>query len=247
MLLSDLFDQFTYGELSQLELAGVDDSGITVDNHKRIIPHVNLAITELHKRFCLKKEELHLACVDHIQMYHLTKEYAATNIASTQPVKYIHDTIFQPFQNNVLKVEKVFNEDGQELHLNENDPYIIQTETLQRSRKAWTVNTPSYNTIQIPYPMITNSLLVEYRANHPKIEIANLDPSNTEIDIPPQLIEALLQYVAARAYTSLGGDSAQEGNNYMTKFEASILNIERLGLLNSNNTTNQKLEVNGWR
>ncbi len=247
MLLSDIFDQLTYGELSQLEYGGVDDEGITVNEHKRIIPHINLALTEIHKRFKLRTEEIILHCEDHIETYHLTYEYAATNDASTQPYKYIHDSIFEPFQNNVLKVERVFNEDGQELHLNETDPYIIRTETLQQSRKAWTINTPTYNSIQIPYPMGTNALLIEYRADHPRIPVKGIDPTTIDVNVPSYLLEAFLQYIAARAYTSLGGDSAQEGNNFMTKFEASVVKVEQLGLVNTDNATNQKLEVNGWR
>jgi len=247
MLLSELFDQLTYGELSQLEYSGADNQGLLIEDHKRIIPHINLALTELYKRFPLRKEEVIIHCQDHIQTYYLTYKYAATNKQSDVKYKYIHDSIFQPFNDNVLKIERVFNEDGQELHLNETDPYIIQTETLQQSRKAWSVNTPTYNSIQIPYPMETNSLLVEYRADHEKIPKDNLYPDEIEIDIPSALLEALLQYIASRAYTSLGGDSAQEGNNFMTKFEASVIKVEQLGLVNSDNTTNQKLEVNGWR
>jgi len=246
MLLSDLFDQLTYGELSQLEYSGVDDEGFMVDDYKRIIPHINLGLTELHKRFLIRTEELHLDNLDHIQIYHLVYDYAYTNTKSTQPYKYIRDSQWKPFQDNVLKVERVFNEDGQELHLNETDPYIIQTETLQQSYKAWTVNTPTYNSIQIPYPMKTNSFVVEYRANHPKIPMTGINPSIIEVSIPPHLLEALLQYIAARAYTSLGGDNAQEGNNFMTKFEASVVKVEQLGLVNTDNATNQKLEVNGW-
>lgn len=246
MFLTELFDQLTYGELSQFEFTGSDEEGITVDDYKRIVPHINMALTELHKRFLIREEEVTIRCYDHIETYILDSKYAASNYESLEPYKYIHDSVFEPFVDNVLKIEKVFNEDGQELHLNETDPYIIQTETLQTSKKAWSINTPNFNTIQIPYPMVENQILVEYRANHEKILVKGLNPDTQEIKIPSHMLEALLLYIAGRAYSSLGGESAQEGMAYMARFEASCKNIETLNLVNKENATNQKLEVNGW-
>ena len=246
MFLNELFDQLTYGELSQLEYGGVDDEGITKEDHKRIIPHINLALTELHKRFLIREEEVTIRCYDHIETYVLDTKYAATNTDSTEKYKYIHDTIFEPFVDNVLKIEKVFNEDGQELFLNEADPYVIQTERGNVSRRSVSVHTPNYRTIQIPYPMKENALVVEYRANHEKVEVEGLDPNTQEIKIPTYLMEAFLLYIASRVYSSLGGDSAQEGMAYMAKFEASCKKIEELNLVNKANAVNQKLEVSGW-
>jgi hypothetical protein len=261
MLLSDLLDQLTYGELTQLEYGGVDDEGMVSDNYKRVIPHINLGLSELHKRFLLRAEEIIIDCEDHISTYHLTREYARTNETSTQPYKYIHDSIFEPFQDNVLKIEKVFNENGKELFLNtkgavshiggNNTGKLRVGETplfgMDVGSAFWGVHTPSFNTVQIPFPMETNSLLVEYRADHPRINVKDLDPSSTEVEIPSYLLEALLQYVSARAYTSLGGEGgAQQGMTFMAKFEASVAKAEQLGLVNIDIPINQKLEVNGW-
>jgi len=246
MILSDLFDQLTYGELSQLDMAGADDNGFVVENHKRIIPHINLALTELHKRFIIREEEVTIRCWDHIETYILHPDYAASNLRSTQKYKYIHDTEFEPFVDNVIKIEKIFNEDGQELYVNETDPYIRTTVDWRTSKKAWSIHTPAYNVIQLSYPMVENAFLVEYQANHETILVPNLDPSTTEIKIPSHLLEPLLLYIASRVYSSLGGDSAQEGTAYMTKFEVSCKKIEELNLVNKANVTNQKLEVNGW-
>jgi len=246
MLLSDLFDQLTYGELSQLEMGGVDEVGIESKDYKRIIPHINLALTELHKRFLIRKEEVVLDCFDHIEDYTLHSRFAVTNTASPEPYKYIHDSEYEPFQDNVIKIEKVFNEDGQELYLDETDPYIIRTELNLTTQKRWSVHTLNYNTIQIPYPMHENALFVEYRAEHEKIQIAGLDPTKVEVKIPSYLLEPLLLYIAGRVYSNLGGNSAQEGIAYMGRFEASVATIDRLNLVNKANATNQKLEVNGW-
>ena len=58
MLLSELFDQLTFGELSQIYVAGRDEIGIQAADYEKIIPHINLGLTELHKRFEIKTNTL---------------------------------------------------------------------------------------------------------------------------------------------------------------------------------------------
>jgi len=246
MKLSDLFDQLSYGELSQLEMGGADNIGISYEDYHRIVPHINLGLLELHKRFPIRIQEVIVQQYDHIQTYTLHSRFATSNTESTESPKYIMDSAIYPFADNILKIEKVFNEDGQEYHLNETDPYIIRTENNYTSKRAWSVHTPAYNKIQIPYPMAENTLLVEYRAAHDKILIPELDPEEVNIDIPAALLEALLFYIAARVFTSMGGDNSQVGMVYMQKFEASCKLAETYNLFNEDNVTNQKLEANGW-
>ncbi len=245
MLLSEIFDQLTYGELTQLELAGANEEGILVENHKRIIPHVNLALTELHKRFLIREEEVTVRCWDHIETYPLEMKYAETS-NSSEPYKWIHDTIFEPFQDNVLRIEKVFNEDGQELFVNETDPYAIQTVMNRGSRRSVSVHTPNFRTVQVPFAVKENALVVEYRANHPRILVPELNPETTEIALPSYLLEPFLLYIAARAYSGRANATSQDSISFTAKFEASCNKVVELNLVNRSNTVNQKSEVNGW-
>jgi len=234
MLLSDLFEQLTIGELSQLSLSGIDEIGISECNYIKVVPHIQLGLTELHKRFPVRMQEVIVQQYDSITDYELNSKFAVTNKESEAPIKYIEDSIFEPFVNNVLRIESIHDEDGQELFLNDSGEY-------------WSVHTSSYNTIHVPLPEKENVMSVMYRADHDKIPIIELDPYTTEINVPLSLLEALLFYVAARVYTNLNSDGAiSDGNNYMQKFEASCVRAEEANTINRDNTANKKLDKMGW-
>lgn len=233
MRLSTIFDQLTYGELSSLALGGIGNSGILEKHYPKVIANINLGLTELHKRFILKTSEVMVQQADHIQNYELHSRFAETNELSLEPVKYIMDSVYKPFQDDVLKIEQIYTEIGQEVCLN-------------NLKEPCSYFTPSYNVVQVPAPDVANAMLVIYRADHVRIELRDQDPSMIEVDLPSTHLEALLFYVASRIHSGLSGEGIQEGNNYLAKFEASCRKIEELSIMNKDNTTNTKLEDSGW-
>jgi len=234
MLLVDLMDQLTAGELSQLSLGGIDSIGIEECDYPKVIPHINLGLTALYTRFPIRKQEVIVQQYDHIQNYTLDSKYAESNTASTEKYKYVKDSVYEPFTNNILRIESVHNEDGQELFINDSEQY-------------WAVHTKSYNVIHVPYPEQQNAMSVMYRADHDPIPVIGADPQTTEVNIPPGLLEALLFYIAARVYSNLNTDGAiTDGNNFMMKYEASCERAVVANIINKDNTLNTKLDKNGW-
>lgn len=234
MYLSDVFDALTHGELAYLFQGGEDKQGIEPCDYAKVVSKINLGLSELYKRFPLKIGDVVVRMHDQIQTYYLDPKYARTNDESDKKVKYIHDSKFQPFKGGVNKIEQVFDELGRELFLNDKDEY-------------WSVFTPSYNAIQVPWPEKENALLVHYRADHDPIVVTpDMEPSKVDVLIPYGYLEALLHYVGARTFTSLNADQEQEGNNYMQKFEQSCAKITELNLMNDHNTRNSKLDKAGW-
>lgn len=245
MLLSDLFEQLSAGEMSQLSKGGPHTHGVQPENYYKVIPHINLALIEIYKRFPLKLSEVIIQQYDHIQTYYLRSKYAETNVASTEPVKYIIDSVFQPYEDDLLRIDKVINEDGQELYLNQEDSSHPDSLTY------WSVHTPSFDSVQVPYPEKENQMSVIYRACHPKISVGTcddpIDPSLIEVNVPNALLEGLLLYVGGRVNLNRGTEiSLAEGQTFMTKFEHSIKTVETLNLTNSVDTENRKLKNNGW-
>ncbi len=57
MRLSEIFDHLSYGELSQVHIGEGDGEGITPENRHRMITHVMLGLTDLHRRFQLREAE----------------------------------------------------------------------------------------------------------------------------------------------------------------------------------------------
>lgn len=234
MLLSELMDQLTAGELSQLSLGGIDSTGIEECDYPKIIPHINLGLTSLYTRFPIRTQEVIVQQFDHIQNYELNSKYAESNKTSLAQTKYIMDSEFEPFEDNVLRIESVHDEDGKELFLNDSEEY-------------WSVHTKSYNVIHVPWPEQENAMSIMYRANHDTIPIVGANPLTTQINIPPGLLEALLFYIASRVFSNLNTDGAvTEGNTFMQKYEQSCLKAEQYNIVNKDNTANKKLDKNGW-
>jgi hypothetical protein len=238
MMLSDIFKDLIYGELKHLKLSNYEsDEFISeVDPKKwdQLISHINLGLKELYKRFFLSSKEIYVQLYESIEIYHLNSKYAASNLASAEPIKYIEDTAANPFQDDVLKIEMVYDEGGNILHLNDH------TEDLS-------IFTPSYRSIQVPWPNDFNVIAVQYRASHPKIVYsAGMDPATTEIDLPESLHEALLYYIAFRQFASLNTDQGTEGNDYWQKFNASCDQVNLQGFHIQPDGSNWRFDNRGW-
>ena len=235
MLLSELFEFLRHGELRHMYLGGDETDGIKSEDFPAIVSHINMGLTALHRRFPLKFDEAIIQQYDELQRYYLRYRYAQTNVASTEPIKYIDDSIYKPFKENVLKIEAVYSEYGEEYPLNDRN-------------QTYSVYTPSHDSIDIPFNEKENAVSVIYRANHDKIIVGEVfDPSVIEIDIPASLEEALLFFVANRVLNAMGaGNNIQEANHFLSKYELTCSQIEMYGLIGSTSTTNNRLENLGW-
>lgn len=256
MLLSEIFDQLTFGELSQLYISGRDENGIQACDYEQIIPHINLGLIELYKRFDLKRNEVKVQLQSDINIYHLNSKFALSREGVSLDPQYIMDTVDIPFTDDILKIEEVYDKYGNKLTLNDKNNYFDtdNTGTTNTSIEytsnnvpiVRTVLTPSYLSIQSTYSDTAALLTIRYRAKHKQLPTYNIDLSTEEVDLPYGLLEALCLFVGARAYTGMTGESAQDGNNFMQKFEMSCKRVEEYGLENITQTTNYKLIENGW-
>lgn len=238
MTLADIFEELAYGELSQLAIGNLiaDDAESTIapKDYAKVMSHINMGLKKLYGIFFLATKEVIIQQYDHIQTYTLDARYAVTNTDSDEPIKYIMDSIFEPFVDEVFKIESVYNEGGELMFMND-------------STEPWSIFTPAYNAIQVPFPIWCNTLGVHYRAEHPKvIYTAGMDPKDITVDIPNGLLQALLYYVAHRAHAGTNVDQGQQGLSYYQKFQASVKDAKMSGLEITPNLTNTKLDRTGW-
>jgi len=231
MLLSEIFDQLATGELAQHKYG---KSGVIEPaDYPALIRHVNMALTELHKRFPLKTKELKIAQFSNISLYHLNIKHAVSNTGSTE-TKYIIDSADNPFLDDLIKIDSVYDDYGEQIPLND--------EALDKS-----VFMAGYDTIQIPFSVDGLNIYVIYRAKHADISTISL-PNETEVDIPSTLLEPLLSYIAARCYSTL---NSQLGNTtssfYFSKFNLYCEKITEDNVLNeARSMTNNKLHYKGF-
>jgi len=235
--LQDIFIDLSGGEFSNLKLGAftMNDPESEPDprSYQQLIRHINLGLTALYTEFMLRAEECYIQLYEQIALYQLDYRWAESNVASTEPVKYIMDTVANPFPDNVLKIEEVYNEVGERLYLNDPDQEL-------------SVFTPRYNVIQVPWPNDFNTIAVQYRADHPTIAYSvGMDPSSVYLELPRQLREALLFYVAARVYAGINTEKP-EANDYYRKYLAKLDDNHRHGLYITTDQDNSRFVEGGW-
>ena len=228
MVVSDILDQLKYGELHHLKIGDLASE----DERKVVIGAINLGLIELHKRFYLISKQLVLNTQEDVYEYLLSRVLAASNNLDPYPHNYLDSSFNQIYNNDLLKVERIFNDDNEELPLNDDN-------------EESSFFTPQYNIIRVPLDYPPKTAIVEYRAAPEKIS-SDEDCEGREIPLPPALIEPLLLFVGFRVSRILNTDQGQETGNYFQLFENSCQRITDMGYQIVFRHTNDKLDQRGW-
>ena len=232
MRLQEVFDYLTYGELADYSVGGIDLGGVQDCDQPKIIASLNLGLVELYKIFPLHTAQVYLQLYDHISTYVLHSDYAESNTTSTQSIKYILDSETK-FTDNILKIDAVFNEAGDQYPINEGD-------------EEYSVFTPSYNTLQVPFSQDENSLAIVYRAGPVKLPIIGVDAETIDVPIPDQLLESLVSFIVYKIHTSKGTGQDSQAGIYYNKFKQTVALVKDLGLSNEEHNLNKRLDLGGW-
>lgn len=226
MKVSDAFQELCYGELNTHRLA--NSGAILPEDYSRMIHHLNTGLVALYTRFPLLVKELTLQQHSWITTYELTKEHARTDPSSE--VKYIIDSVHEPFIGDLIRVEEVSDEVGDVVEMNSSDHDKVAL-------------TPSMDALEIPNPTDTNVLFVTYRAKHPPL--VDVD---SEILLPQHLLGALYAYTGMRVYS--GGTSQEQltkGAELESKYERICQKMEMDGMVNTDTfVLNMKPHERGW-
>jgi hypothetical protein len=231
MLLSELFDQLSHGELFNLEMGGDTTMGIDQSDYPLVVSQINLGLTELYKRFELKKDYLTLQLDDDIYYYHLVSANTESNGG------YILDST-KSFTDNIIKVERIY--DISEVEETEVAP-------LNDLKAVWPVLFHTDTKLHIPFPELKNQLRIEYRASHATINPIGLNPATTEIELPPALLDPLLIFVGQRVFNAINsGNPDGDGIKYLQRFEQACNNITNFGVVQQKWRDTSKFERDGW-
>ena len=230
MNLQDIFDQLTYGELSQISIGGAEAGEISKTNYPKIMAHVTLGLTTLYKRFQLKEGRVVIRLIRGVQTYTLD---------STGDTVFVTGPDDEDFDDDVLKIEQVLDEWGNCLPLNERD-------------NVYSVQTPKHTSLRLPTQWcegkVPETLTVVYRANHPAIRNrTNFKPANVSVELPDAYLEALLLFIASRVNNPIGmTNEFHAGNSYAAKFEQECARLEMVNLQIDQGSQNTRLRAGGW-
>jgi hypothetical protein len=237
MILSDLFAMLSYGELSNLAMAGEANGTITTAAQPRIVLYANEALLRLHSRFLLNEASLILQMYESKTFYQLipafSYAYAPPLGTPSEPVRYIMDTPADPFPGDVIKILTVFDSTGEKLFLNDD-------------AQPFSVFTPQPHTLQVPHPKFRcqRYLSVTYQAKHPKLS-GDLQEA---IDLPDIIIGAFTSFIAYKVFSHMNTqESSAKAQEFLTMYESICSEATEKDLVNSSiSTSNQRFSERGW-
>lgn len=234
MKLSEFFHNLATTDLADSHFANSKEGKIVQRHIPAMITHTRYALDTLYTRFPLHEKEVAIRMIAGMSHYKLHSDYAEFNTGSEAYPKYIVDSPFEPFKDDILRIERVYDEVGNELPFN--DDAI-----------CCAVKTVAYDTIQVINAVESNVLFAIYRASHEYIP-SDANPDEVHLAVPQSHMEALSYYVASRAYGSMSSPVAtNKGAEYLQKFENACDLIEKYNLSNnSESNTNTKPYYGGW-
>jgi len=230
VLLSQLFSYAATLDSASINFGGDDEGMIAGKHYPKVINAMNLALVEMYTEFPLRERSLHIQLYAHITDYILHPDYAQTNTTSTELYKYIQDPANDPFvENNVIKIERVYDEEGEELSLN-------------RDTDAYSLYTPAYNILQHPYPDDDNAVIITYRSLPETIPV-DADPDTYDVKLPTQLLNLFLIFTNHKLLSSV---NKQESYAKLNEYISVLNSIKSRMLFAEDDFSTDKLEAMGW-
>lgn len=233
MKLSDIFTQLITG--SMVNISGVTDKNQMPTNmYPRYIGYINLALSDLHVRFLLKKGRVVIRETEGVTNYPMLPEYALSS-DDDATVKFIMDDLFDPFIGDISRIESIVDEEGLPVPLNDiNNPESIY----------YTGN----NVIRIDEPTDGRLLTIVYRAKNVHIPLDSIDPEDVVIDLPNEFLDALILYVTSRIYAGRNdAESMSKSMAYLQQYGATCALLTDAGLLDTkDNTVEDTVYDKGW-
>ena len=232
MNIEDLFRNLSLGELSNLALSG-EGSGTILENYRqKIILYANDALTRLHTRFPLRTKYVLIEMYAHITNYHLLPRFARNTTPKVETYTYILDLPLEPFVDEVLQVEWVFDSYGCLLPLND-------------AGNPCSLFTPQNKVIQIPNPVAGTALNVVYRTKHDELDFTKLDQP---IVLPDTLHSAFTAYIAYKVYSHMNtAEASNKAQEHLAFYESVCAEVQEHDTVNATiSTTNQRFESKGW-
>lgn len=233
---AELCQKLSLGPLSELPIGGKGSGTILPESLPKILMRANLALIALYTRFPLQLRQITLATVTGLHTYPLRYAYAQTS-SSTEPVKFIQDTVADPFRGDVLAIEGVYDGEHGLLPLN-----------IAGNELSWF--THSYDTLAVDYPRTGDVYFVEYRARHAEIPLdADLTAlEGFEIRVPVSLEGALLAKIAGDVYSNMSMEGAlSKSQLHLAEYEAICSEQEARNTAHSSTTVeHDKFRAGGW-
>ena len=177
MTLQECLDRLARGKLSNLAIC--EKGNVKPQEIPRVIDAVNEALERLHTQLPIREKSVIVELYEGRTEYPLTSEHSVRNMKGDihdEYDYYIMDTEANPFLDDILVIQEVWDDLDRERPLN--DPV-----------HPLSVFTPEHNFISVNFSPDVRVLNVIYRAKHISLTADNL---TDKVDIPSNLYLSLI-------------------------------------------------------
>lgn len=230
-----------FNALEHLHFAGLaivnDGAGIADIDKPVVLTAINQVLTDLYSRFNFKCSEVIVRLIDGQTEYLIHSDYADSNQLSTEPVRWVVDSIDNPFLDDIQHIVSVTSSTEECLPMN-------------KSVYCNSIYTPSFNLLQVSDETVkeADALSVIYKANPVLIPVnTTLDVDTITLDIPQNIFNVLILGVCMHVYAVKGGkEGYAKSLNYSAQYEREINRIELLGMYNELPESGLNFQSEGW-
>ena len=128
--------------------------------------------------------------------------------------------------------------------VDENSGKVVDVLPINVEDNPLSINTINWKEVQIPVHIAGSYISLIYVAAPAYLTIADVDST---LELPVQLLEALLHYIGYRAHGSVNGSIQAENNTHYQRFELSCNRVVELGMLTSDDLDmNVKFGMRGF-
>jgi len=138
-----------------------------------------------------------------------------------------YDTIYT-LPEDCISIIGILGEDGKYYNVND-ESYNL------------TIMTPSYNTIQVPEPREGMAIGVKYSA----LPVPVVEKTDT-LPLNKSFLSALYSYIGYKGHTTVNSNVKGENNTHYMRFESACAQVEKLGIITSEDVVTSKLEDRGF-
>lgn len=233
MTLQECLDRLARGKLSNLAIC--EKGNVKPQEIPRVIDAVNEALERLHTQLPIREKSVIVELYEGRTEYPLTSEHSVRNMKGDihdEYDYYIMDTEANPFLDDILVIQEVWDDLDRERPLN--DPV-----------HPLSVFTPEHNFISVNFSPDVRVLNVIYRAKHISLTADNL---TDKVDIPSNLYGALLSYVAYLIHSNMNTELAvQNSQKYLAEYQSIIQEVIQNGTIAQDKLANGiKFFKRGW-
>lgn len=188
-----------------------------------VLGFLNLGLIELYKRFPLNTKEVIITL--------------GSDGTIDDPYTMISDTIYEMPDDYMYILEAY-----QEVPAHSNA--LVSTVSVNDEDDPLSINTVSWNRVQIPVTTTGSYISLIYAGAPTYLTITDVDE---RLELPPQLLNALLQYIGYQGHASVNPNQQESNNTYYQRFEVACSQAETLGVITSDSMNmNTRLNQRGF-